>query len=54
LYQSNTTVLLIPKKYNYLGLHGSTLSESFSGPLRYRSNISCVYNGLRDPQHLQI
>ena len=35
-----------------LGHHVSTLTESSSGPLRYRSKIRCVHNALRDPQRV--
>ena len=32
-----------------LGIHVSIVTESSSGPLRYRFKISCVHNALRDP-----
>ena len=47
---SQTQQLLLIHKNNYLGLYVSTLTESSSGPLKYRSKISYVYNALWDPQ----
>ena len=47
---SETQQFLFIYKNDYLGLHVSTLTESSSGPLRYRSKISFVHKALQDHQ----